>query len=73
MSEPLVELPDEVCFNRSELGELLNLLDWLRELLRTADDADGAARVEEFIRLTQRRLWGDVQDIIDEEDNPEEG
>lgn len=73
MSALLVELPDEVCFDRTELGELLNLLDWLRELLRVADNGEGVVRVEEFIRLTQRRLWGDIQDIIDGEDEPEEG
>ncbi len=46
-------VPDEVCFDRTELGELLNLLDWLRELLRVADNGEGVVRIDEFIRLTR--------------------
>lgn len=71
MSEPLAELPDEVCFTLTELGELLNLLAWLRDDLVAAQNEAGAERTKEFMRLVQRRLWGDIQDIVDEPDDPD--
>lgn len=73
MTEPMVELPDEVCFGLTEMGELLNLLSWLKELLAVAENPTGVERVSEFIRMAQRRLWGDIQDVVDDSDEPGEG
>lgn len=70
MSEPFAVLPGEVCFDLFELGELLNLLGWLRDLLISAKQEEGRDRVSTLIRVIQRRLWGDVQDIIDGPDGP---
>lgn len=73
MTDSMVELPDQVCFRLTEMGELLNLLSWLKELLAAAENPGGVERVSEFIRLAQRRLWGDIQDVVDDPDEPEEG
>jgi hypothetical protein len=71
VTDPFVELPDELCFDRREAGELLNLVDWLRDVLRAAANDEGAVRADAFKRLVQRRLWGDIQDLVD--DDPDEG
>lgn len=57
----------------TEMGELLNLLSWLKELLAVAENPTGVERVSEFIRMAQRRLWGDIQDVVDDSDEPGEG
>lgn len=71
MNGPLVELPSEACFELTEMGELLNLLSWQKEVLAAAENPAGVERVSAFARLAQRRLWGDVQDFVDEPDDPE--
>jgi hypothetical protein len=73
VTEPLADLPDNICFTLTEMGELLNLLSWLKELLTAAENPEGTMRVSNFIRLTQRRLWGDIQDFVEGPDEPEEG
>lgn len=73
MTEPLAELPDEVCFDLTEMGELLNLVEWLQDLLAVAQNPDGIDRVNTFVRTAQRRLWGDIQDVVDDSDEPDEG
>lgn len=65
--KPFAELPDEVCFTLTETGELLNLLEWLRDLLVAAQNPTDAERVRRFMRATQRRLWGDIQDLVDDD------
>jgi hypothetical protein len=73
LTGPIAELPDEVRFGLTEMGELLNLLSWLKELLGAAENTRGVERVNDFIRLAQRRLWGDIQDVVDDPEEPEEG
>lgn len=65
----MAELPDQVCFGLTEMGELLNLLAWLKELLSAAENKGGVERVSEFIRTAQRQLWGDIQDVVDDPDD----
>lgn len=67
MSDHFADLPDEISFSLTELGELLNLLEMLRDVLLATHDEAGAERVRAFIRLVQRRLWPDLPDILDEE------
>ena len=73
MSEPYAQLPQQLCFDHREAGELLNLLYWFKEVLVAAETDQGVDRLSRFIRLVQVRLGWDVDGMVADSDDPEEG
>jgi len=64
-NEPLARLPDEVTLTRDEAALILFGLD----VVDHADvGAEEAAKVTRAVRLLTAKLWPDLGDLLDEND-----
>lgn len=67
---PFVELPDEVCFTLDELADLLFTVDVAVEKMVHGSREHRAARRSQ--RLITSRLWPELGDLLNDEDDEEE-
>jgi hypothetical protein len=63
--EPLASLPDEITLTRDETAEVLFALDVVE---RSDLEPAGAAQVRRAVRLLTTKLWPDLGDLLDEDD-----
>ena len=62
---PFAHLPDEIVLTRDELSVVLFALDTLADAGVTGEDA---AKVHRAIRLLTRKLWPELGDLLDEDE-----
>lgn len=63
---PFVELPDRIEFSLDEVSSVLEVLDIAEAAART-DDERAAAR--EAIRIVTSKLWPELGDLLDRDDD----
>lgn len=63
--EPLAELPDEIVLSRDEAALVLFGLDVLDD---AAVDPPEAAKVTRAIHLLTAKLWPDLGDLLEDDD-----
>lgn len=66
--EPIVRLPEEVCFSLSESRVILSAVDGAAELAPADSETGRDARAAQ--RLIVARLWPGLDQLLD--DNPDE-
>ena len=62
---PFAHLPEEVTLSRDELAIVLFALDVVEEAQVPADDA---AKVRRAIRLLTTKVWPELGDLLDDDD-----
>ena len=63
--EPYVRLPDHIQLSLAEAGELLEVLDIAAATARTEDER---MAVRDAARMITLKLWPDLGDVLDGED-----
>jgi hypothetical protein len=62
---PIAELPDEITLDRDEAATVLFALDVVEE---SHIEPVRRAKVRRAVRLLTRKLWPDLGDLLDEDD-----